>query len=79
MDLLVHFHGDPATYWANEKYASLNAIGVLKLVDENKVELLPDALQHAAVVEQRQGPDQQVVEVDHPPSALLHIEAIEEP
>lgn len=25
-DLLVHFHGDPQTYWNNAKYANLNAI-----------------------------------------------------
>lgn len=25
-DLLVHFHGDPQTYWNNAKYAKLNAI-----------------------------------------------------
>jgi hypothetical protein len=28
VDLLVHFHGDPATYWANEKYANQNALVV---------------------------------------------------
>jgi hypothetical protein len=25
-DLLVHFHGDPQTYWNNAKYANLNAV-----------------------------------------------------
>ena len=25
-DLLVHFHGDPQTYWNNAKYANLNTI-----------------------------------------------------
>ncbi len=25
-DLLIHFHGDPQTYWNNAKYANLNAI-----------------------------------------------------
>jgi hypothetical protein len=25
-DLLVHFHGDPQTYWNNVKYANLNAV-----------------------------------------------------
>jgi hypothetical protein len=26
VDLLVHFHGDPQTYWNNARYASLNAV-----------------------------------------------------
>src|SRR5262245_13941636 len=25
-DVLVHFHGDPQTYWNNAKYANLNAM-----------------------------------------------------
>jgi hypothetical protein len=25
-DVLVHFHGDPQTYWNNAQYANLNAI-----------------------------------------------------
>src|SRR5438046_3032917 len=25
-DLLVHFHGDPQTFWNNAKYANLNAV-----------------------------------------------------
>ena len=25
-DVIVHFHGDPQTYWNNAKYANLNAI-----------------------------------------------------
>jgi hypothetical protein len=28
IDLLVHFHGDPATIWANHKYANLNSLVV---------------------------------------------------
>src|SRR5438552_4892055 len=28
IDLLVHFHGDPQTYWNNAKYANLNALVV---------------------------------------------------